>query len=202
LRKRAKEVNIPGLDKVGIVLDCSKSMFGSKEQKLRPMAIALATRDVLIENATSAVAPSGAGAGEAGNLIRPSGSTNLAKGLAKVLRDDPDVVFVITDGYENVSAGRFAEVVEKVRAIGVDTPIHQINPVFAAETKDVRHLAEGHVPVLSVSKPAALETGLLRPLLESNPKQALLTIYERVKTQVGGGQVNEPPLIAQSGRRE
>ena len=50
------------------------------------------------------------------------------------------MVFVLTDGYENAPAGRFAEVVRAVRQMGVETPIHQFSPVFAAEARGIRSL--------------------------------------------------------------
>jgi hypothetical protein len=190
LRQKAEQVKLPAdLGQIGILFDCSKSMFGSKTQKLRPMAIGLAVRDVLTASCeepliswTTSHVPLISRIGE---MARPSGSTNLARGLVKLLRKGVDTIFVISDGYENVSAGRFAEVVDKARAMGISTPIYQINPVFAAETKNARHLAENWVPMLPVSDPKAIETGLLVPLLTADPKPGLLGIYQRVQRLIG-----------------
>ena len=75
-------------------------------------------------------------------LIEPAGDTSLAAGLVALLKREPDVVFVLTDGYENAPAGRFAEVIRSVRRMGVETPIHQFSPVFAAEARGIRSLCE------------------------------------------------------------
>ncbi len=72
-------------------------------------------------------------------LVEPSGDTSLAAGLVQLLKSDPDVVFVLSDGYENAPAGRFGKTVAAVRRIGIQTPIHQFTPVFAAESQRRSH---------------------------------------------------------------
>ena len=152
----------------GILLDVSASMVGHETQARRPISVALALRDLLAETAELAtIVTSDGRVAPAAELIEPVGDTSLAAGLVTLLKRDPDVVFVLTDGYENAPAGRFAEVIRAVRRMGVETPIHQFSPVFAAEARGIRSLCDA-VPGLPVSKPEAIGLGLLKVLFEAD----------------------------------
>ena len=153
--------------KVGLLVDASASMAGSKTQPLRPMAATLALRDMLQHVGDETVVQYAGG--QLGDLIRPMGDTALADGLVEVLMQEPDVVFVVSDGYENTPAGRFAEVMQHVRDMGNGTPVYHLNPVFAAEAAGVRELASGTVPTMPVQSPAALGSTIIRGLIESEP---------------------------------
>lgn len=156
---------------VGIVVDASASMKGHKTQPLRPMAATLAMRDML-QHVGERQSTYYVG-GQMGDLVRPMGDTALADGLVEALEGSPDVVFVLSDGYENAPAGRFAEVMEQVREIGVDTPVYHLNPVFAAERTGVRELAAGLVPTMPVKSPTGLGTTMLRGLIEAEPVRGI-----------------------------
>jgi len=163
-----------GYGRIGILLDASASMAGSREQPLRPMATALALRDALAHAASAVVVQSGGDAD--GILVRPCGATSLAEGLVELLMTNVDAVFVLSDGYENRPAGRFAEVVAAVRGMGIETPIFHLNPVFAAESKGVRSLADKGVATLPVRAPEALGLGFIRGLLETEPARGLAAL--------------------------
>ncbi len=152
----------------GILLDTSASMLGHQTQARRPISVALAVRDLLAEAAEQAtIVTSDGRETRQAELIEPTGDTSLAAGLVALLKREPDIVFVLTDGYENAPAGRFAEVVRAVRRMGIETPIHQFSPVFAAETCGIRSLCDS-VPGLPVSKPEAIGLGLLKALFEAD----------------------------------
>jgi hypothetical protein len=152
---------------IGVLLDASASMAGSREQPLRPMAVALAVRDVLRQVAPATVVVCG-GITAADGTVRPGGDTSLAEGLLDLIERGPDVVFVLSDGYENRPAGRFAEVCSALRALGVRTPIYQLAPVFAAEAVGVRKLAED-IPALPVHRPDSIGLSLVRAMLDVDP---------------------------------
>ncbi|MBI2389280.1 MAG: VWA domain-containing protein [Deltaproteobacteria bacterium] len=173
-----------GYGRIGILLDASASMTGSREQPLRPMATALALRDVLAHAAEATIVRAG-GDGD-GMLVRPSGATSLAEGLVELLVARVDAVFVLSDGYENGPAGRFAEVVAAVRAIGISTPIYHLNPVFAAESKGVRQLAQDGAVTLPVRAPEALGLGFVRGLLETDPARGLAQLADIALPQLLG----------------
>jgi hypothetical protein len=172
-RKAALSLRL-GYARIGILLDASASMAGSKEQALRPMATALAVRDVLMHTSRSVVVISGGTSNGADELlVRPSGATSLAEGLVELLGANVEAVFVLSDGYENRPAGRFAEVLAAVRGMGIDTPVFHLNPVFAQEAKGVRSLAAAGVATLPVTAPEALGLAMVRGLLVAEPRRGL-----------------------------
>ncbi len=161
-------------------------MVGHETQARRPISVALALRDLLAETAERAtIATSDGRMAPAGELIDPAGDTSLAAGLVALLKREPDVVFVLTDGYENAPAGRFAEVVRAVRRMGVETPIHQFSPVFAAEARGIRALCEA-VPGLPVSKPEAIGLGLLKVLFEADVDRGAAALLGMVRPAIEG----------------
>lgn len=186
--KRAVESFILKYNKIGVLVDCSGSMFGHKTQKLRPMAIALAVRDMLYESADNGIFQYVGNKPKfernpIGQLIDPKGSTSLAEGLVGLLKHNPDAVFVITDGYENSPAGRFDEVLRLGRKIGINIPVYQLSPVIGLETVGTRKLSD-HVSVLPVSSPASLGIALLRSAFEQEPDNAVKQLYEITKKKI------------------
>ncbi len=164
-----------------VLLDASRSMFGDKTQKLRPMATALAMRDMFIAaGAKKAVIVGGKGEGR---MVFPSGDTSLALPLAQAVRDhSPTAVYVISDGYDNTPAGRFEETVKAMRKIGVEIPIYHLNPVPAAETASVRQLAPNLVPTMPVQNPNAFGAMLLREALEQDPLAGVRALLKQGRT--------------------
>lgn len=188
LRKaRAYAERLPvRFEHAGILLDVSASMVGHETQARRPIAVALALRDLLAETAERATIVTTDGRlAPAAELIEPTGDTSLAAGLIALLRRAPDVVFVLTDGYENAPAGRFAEVVRAVRRLGVQTPIHQLSPVFAAEARGIRSLCDA-VPGLPVSKPEAIGLGLLKALFEADVDRGAAALLGMIRPAMEG----------------
>jgi len=174
---------------IGVLLDASASMEGADDQKLRPMAAALALRDMLLTTGRARMVVSGGDTKEATSmLVRPAGDTSLAEGLIDLLGDAPEAVFVISDGYENRPAGRFAEVVGALRAMGNATPIFHLNPVFAAESVGVRKLASGLVPTLPAARPEALGISMLRGLLEADPMRGITALVRLALPMARGGE--------------
>lgn len=162
---------------IGVLVDASASMLGGFDQRLRPMAAVLALRDMLRHVGRSRVVYAGGAMSAADSmLVCPSGDTSLAEGLVDLLADAPEAIFVLSDGYENRPRGRFAEVVRELRAMGIETPIYHLNPVFAAESKGVRELAPGQVPTLPADRPEALGISFLRAMLVADPVRGITTL--------------------------
>lgn len=149
---------------IGIVLDASRSMIGHHTQRLRPMASALATVDMLVAASVSATVRY-AGGQDDGKLVRPEGDTSLAGPLIRAAQEEPEAIFLITDGYENAPAGRIGEVVNGMRRVGCTIPIHQLTPVMAAETGAIRTLSP-QVPALPLSRPEAVGIAMIKSLME------------------------------------
>lgn len=162
--------------KIGIVIDASGSSSGNKTQKLRPLAISLSIRDMLEKCATEKSFVEYVGGKKVGRLVYPSGDTNIAKPLVDVLKNEPDAVFIISDGYENAPAGRVNEVIKSVKNMGINIPIYQINPVTSAEAGGIRKLSD-EVSVIPANKPASIGLGMVKAMLESNLKDGILGLF-------------------------
>lgn len=163
-------------EKLGIVVDASASMSGSREQKLRPLASVLALRDMLSKTAEQVwIDFAGGEFNPETRNYRAQGSTNLAEPLVSVLMHDPDAVFVLSDGYENAPSGQFDDTVRVLRQMGNDTPIFHLNPVFAAEAGGLRKLSS-RVPELPANKPDELGVTMIRGLLEADPIRGINTM--------------------------
>jgi len=190
LDKKAKDAAklLPvSYDKLAIIVDASKSMEGSKEQPMRPLATALSIRDMLQMSAIESTVLYCGGFADTKDMpdissnikiVKPSYETELAQSLLDALAYEPDAVYVISDGYENSPAGRFGDVLRKAREIGIDVPVIHCNPVFASETGSVRALCEGieKVTTLPVRSPMAMGSGIIRGLIESDPRRGLNSI--------------------------
>lgn len=167
--------------KVAILVDISKSMFGSDEQPLRPISVALATRDMLSYAGEKSVAMTTAGTqSDVATLVHPFGDTSLAEGLIDLLEKEPDAVFIISDGYENTPAGRLSETLTLIRQIGCNTPIYHVNPVAAAETGKGVRVLDKRIPVMPISKPEQVSLAMFKAALASDPENGLLALVNRV----------------------
>ena len=172
---------------VGIVVDTSYSMMGSEEQKHRPIATALAIKNVLQAASeshstfyTTGVVDDSLGANS--DLPVTVGETSLAEAFLKVVEREPDSVFIISDGYENAPAGRLAETVARLRQMGNDTPIYQLSPVMAAETYGTRPLAND-VPVLPVNQTINLGMGMIKLMLGQDFIRGMAALIEMIETE-------------------
>lgn len=159
--------------KLGILVDGSYSMIGDYTQKLRPMSIALAMKDVLEKVSTECeVFITGSGAGDS-KLCLPGGPTDLATGLVELLQGEPDTVFVISDGYENSPAGRVHEVMSVVRELGIKIPVYHVNPVVSADTKKGLKSLSDLIPVIPLSRPEALSLTLFTAMLDVDVRRGI-----------------------------
>jgi hypothetical protein len=60
----------------------------------------------------------------------PEGTTDLATATLDALTDDPDVVVIVSDGYENVHHGDLARVAATLPQVGVRTPVVFCHSMF------------------------------------------------------------------------
>jgi len=175
---------------VGVVLDASASMVGSGTQKFRPLAVALAMRDVLVASAAMSAFVESTGAVDEFGMVTPAGDTALAGLIVKALKRKPDAVYVLTDGYENAPAGRVDEMLQAARALGVTTPVFQVSPVTGAEAGGLRRLSDEMAPV-PVSRPEAVGLGMVRAVLTADVEagiRALLAITRPMLEAKNGGE--------------
>jgi hypothetical protein len=178
LKDKAKKAAIASpisYQKMGILIDASASSKGDMTQNLRPLAIAQAIRDMLMEIAPETTVEY-AGGKMQGYLVMPEGETNLAKPLVKLIKNSPDAIFIISDGYENAPAGRVNEVLHALKNMGITIPIFQITPVASAEASGVKKLST-EISVVPANKPASIGLGMVKAMLEENLKDGIMGLF-------------------------
>jgi len=106
--------------KLAIILDASASTqgYGSREYCCISQSVAL---KLVLEQCCSnrqiyAV-------GGSGSIPQPNGNTDLASALVDALENQPDVVAIISDGYENHYSGDLARVAATLPQLGIETPV-------------------------------------------------------------------------------
>jgi hypothetical protein len=184
--------------KAGILVDCSQSMRGSDTQKLRPMATALAVRDVLVKAAKqSVIVYAGESEVDQYDMVIPAGSTSLAEGLIDLMMQQPDVIFILSDGYENSPSGRINEVIEKAKKIGMEIPIIQYSPVMASEAGGVRKLSSA-IKSLPIASPESSAVGLLKEAFSSDLKSGFKMLTKIVRPALEKAQIRNDYLIGEA----
>jgi hypothetical protein len=169
---------------IGIVLDNSRSMYGSDTQKNRPLAISLAMKDILTASAKKTNLVVTGGELDQFGLTKASGSTSLAEALLEVIENNPDAVYILSDGYENTPAGRVNEVICSLREMGIDTPIFQMSPVMATESAGLRKLSE-KIEQLPVSRPEGVGLALIRAAINQDQlEQGITGLLDIVKSKL------------------
>lgn len=149
------------LGRVAAVLDNSYSSSGSTEKRRRPLGVALGAHYLLSASAreyrafwTSPV--------EDPLLMNARGQTDLATPLLDALEWKPDLVVVVSDGYDNDPPNAVAEVTRIFRT-KLDparrTSIIHANPVFASELYAPRGIG-ALVPTVGVRDAEDLPTVL------------------------------------------
>ncbi|MEM6955897.1 MAG: hypothetical protein AAF645_09410 [Myxococcota bacterium] len=153
--------------RVALVLDSSHSMRGVREQRQRPLAVALSTAfllDALCDDLH--VFPlRGASAGTT-NLeslidVRPIGATSLADATLRALRCDPALTVIASDGHETNPPGAIQAALDLFHAHlrRPDQQLVHANPAFDPTLFSPRTIS-AHVPTLGVRDPADLLVGM------------------------------------------
>jgi hypothetical protein len=110
--------------RVALVVDASASTRGYGEREFAAASQIQALRLVLRACCQNLSVFTTGGDGGATGLPFPQGDTDLASALLDALEHDPDLVAVVSDGYENVALGDLARVVVTLpRLHGLTTPV-------------------------------------------------------------------------------
>lgn len=147
------------LGTVALVLDCSRSTWGSRERRRRPLAVAVAVHyfvSVACTRMHSFLTPGeGRQARELSQhdpafLLDAGGQTDLASPLLAALKSSPDQILIVSDGYENDPAGAVGQIIQTYRErLASRKPIafFHANPVFDGEHFSPKPLADRLVTV-------------------------------------------------------
>jgi hypothetical protein len=139
------------------------------------MAIALSMKDVLVNIGKVSVVKTASGRviNQAHPLPRPVGSTDLSVALIDLLESLVDAVFILTDGYENAPSGRIDEIMRLLDRIGNTTPVYQLSPAMAGESRVGLKTLSDRIPTFPISNPQALALTLVRAMIEVDVKQGI-----------------------------
>lgn len=129
--------------KVAAVLDCSYSSSGSSEKRRRPLGVTLAVH-YLLQAAALEYQPFWTIPVTDPLQVVPRGQTDLATPLLAALEWQPDIVLIVSDGWENDPPNGAAEVIRVFRQ-RLDphhrTAIIHCNPVFNADDFSLRRIS-------------------------------------------------------------
>ncbi|MBO2456982.1 hypothetical protein [Actinomadura violacea] len=112
---------------VALVLDASASMRGYGEREWAVLSQAAALR-MLLSQVCDRLEVVEVG----GDERAPRGATDLAAGVLDALGTGPDLVAVVSDGYENRFPGDLARVTATLPRAGVTTPVVFCHALFSA----------------------------------------------------------------------
>jgi len=126
--------------KLALVLDASASTRSYGDREYCALAQSVALQRVLEKRCAKLQVHT---VGGSGYPPVPEGNTDLATALLDALESEPDLVAVVSDGYENVYPGDLARVVESLRRAGVQTPVVFCNSKFTNQDDlTLRHPAQ------------------------------------------------------------
>ncbi len=116
---------------VYFIVDASASMQGFGNRQYNNMAIAIGLFKVFQQRIRQTqVAWIGATPSDENAFPQPTGSTIIAPALIEAVKQKPDVIILISDGYENVEQGDTATVFRGFEQLGIHIPIFHIIPAF------------------------------------------------------------------------
>ena len=138
------------LGKVAVVLDGSRSASGSREKRNRPLAVALAAT-YLLRSAAEEIREFLIPRTEASSrepeypfLIAAAGQTAIADAVIDALAWNPELLLVISDGFENDPPGGTEQILQlyNQHLAPANPPLMvHLNPVFDAAHYEPRQLA-------------------------------------------------------------
>ena len=125
------------------IVDTSASMQGFGHREYNNLAIAIGLLKVF-QKLTNTQPDN--------EFPQASGTTCLAPALIEAVKQSPDLIIVISDGYENVEQDDSAMVLKGLKQLGIKIPIFHIIPAFTEREKIADRLALPECPYF-------LETG-------------------------------------------
>lgn len=149
--RRAAQRGHIQLGKVACVLDRSYSASGSSEKRRRPLAMALAASYFLAASAVHYTAfwSTPLLPGESEITLDARGATDLATPILDALATAPDLLIIVSDGFDNDPPGVAGQVLSLACAkLNVPLIVH-LNPVFDSERYGPKTLCAA-VPTMGI----------------------------------------------------
>ncbi len=144
-------INLSLPKKLALVIDNSFSMKGTKEREKYPMAfveaitrICLATDSEIqlwfTQKTNPELCP-----------FKTGGATDLRIPLTEAIISQPDAILILSDGYENQSAGSIAQILNTTAVKQSGITFFQINPVAATEAKAATHSLSSEIKLIPIA---------------------------------------------------
>lgn len=185
---QSKKINKIDIGEIYLIVDASKSMFGSDKRPLHPFLTTLSIISKL-DNIQDVVYVGGKQQKLYGKhrIIMPNGETDLAKGLVDTVKTGAKKIVVISDGYENSVKGMFEHVYTHFKKTDVELELLHINPVLAADAQSgtTRCLVKDISPI-PVASYKFLETELIFKKLIDDQEWATNLLVSRYQKLIGG----------------
>jgi hypothetical protein len=104
--------------------------------------------------------------------------------LVDLLESDVAAVFMLTDGYENAPAGCVDEVMGLLDRMGNTTPVYQLSPAIAGESRTGLKRLSDKIPAIPVSNPQALALTLVRAMIEVDVTRGVRALAGLVRPKI------------------
>lgn len=190
----AANITLP--PKVALVVDNSHSAMGAKERLYYPLAVIEAIARLCLAVKNAEVRAFYVGEPLNGSPLKANGGTELRKPLAQALATHPDLVLILSDGYENISGGSVSQILNTKAVRESRIAIAHLNPVATAETGGVRRLAQ--IPTFGLSQPEQFP--LIALLGQAYTQPAILeTFFNRIEQALTKGELNAKQITAMLG---
>jgi hypothetical protein len=181
------------LPKIACVLDRSFSSSGSTEKRKRPLAVALATsfylRAIAREYQAFWTHPT-----DDELLVQPRGPTDLATPILDALDTQPDVLLIVSDGFDNDPPGVAGQVLEIAQLLahkrGSGPFLVHLNPVYDSEGFAPKSLSPD-IPTMGIRDAEDIPTLLLFARFASS-NASLPELLEHLETRVQAFLSGEP----------
>lgn len=154
--ERAARVTATRFGKVACVVDRSYSSSGSNEKRKRPLAVALAAVAFLRASSESLSVHWSTPVDDE-ILVTARGTTDLATPVLAALREAPDLLIVVSDGFENDPPGVAGRLLEAGQRLHPDAFVLHVNPVFDVESYAPKSLSP-RVPTVGIREAEDLPT--------------------------------------------
>ncbi|MGC4043915.1 MAG: VWA domain-containing protein [Armatimonas sp.] len=168
---------------MALVYDASASMAGYGERAGCVASSAMALRLTLERTANDLRLYPVGGDGIAGALPELKGATDLAGAVLDALLDKPDLVLIVTDGYENRFGGDLARVAATLERLGVTVPVALVVPTFSASDDLSRRKPVATWPLLAFWHENELPELLLLAFAQAPDSRAMARAYFEKRKQ-------------------
>lgn len=196
-------------DKVALVVDNSISALGSADRQYHPLVVIECLMHMCMESGVE-VSRFFTGPEPDGPFLTAEGDTNLRLPLVKALVSRPNLVIILSDGYENVRAGSVSQILstDAVKSSGIH--IMHLNPVVSVESKLPTRKLSDHLatftlttpeqlPMISLLSIASVEPKLLEPMFTGIREKLVLGDYKGAKRAIAE---TELPSLASLSEKE